>query len=125
MLELPAGMRELLIEQLDEYCENMDDTSDTDAIAEAVVELVESVAQEVSGVDAEEIISKLETSGELDASLVEVLEEHFAKSASLEFSGEDIVTMLEKICEIEWSDPDDDEGGSGFFGEEPEGEEDF
>ena len=118
MVELPTSMRELLVDQLDTYCENLDEATDTDALAEAVVEILEVVANEVGGVDPEEIVSKLEMSGELDASLVEVLESHFASSTSLEFTGEEIVALLEKVCEIEWTDPE-------FFEDGDEGEEDF
>lgn len=124
MLELPQSMRELLVEHLDDYCEKLDDTSDTDAIAEAVVEAIEAVGQEVTSINAEEIVSQLEASGELDASLVEVLEDAFASSSGFDYSGEEIVTLIEKLCEIEWMDAEE-EDDAGFFGTEVESEEDF
>jgi capsid protein len=125
MMELPSSMRELLVEQLNEFCENLDDTSDTSAIAEQVVELIEQVTHEVPGVSSADIISRLESSGEMDASLSEVLEDTFDSAASFDYTGEELVTLLEKLCEIEWLDGDEEEGGSGFFGAEADGEEDF
>jgi len=124
MLELPHSMRDLLVEQLDDYCEKLDDTSDTDAIAEAIVEMIEAVGQEVTAIEAEEIVSQLEASGELDASLVEVLEEAFATNSGFDYTGDEIVTLIAKLCEIDWLDADE-EDDAGFFGTEVEQEEDF
>jgi hypothetical protein len=61
----------------------------------------------------------------MDASLSEVLEDTFDSASSFDYTGEELVTLLEKLCEIEWLDGDEEEGGSGFFGSESDAEEDF
>jgi hypothetical protein len=117
MLELPKTMRDLLVEQLDEYCENLDSSSDTESIAESVIEHIEGVSQEVGGVNGEEVLGQLEASGELEASMVEFLEDAFASEPAFIYAGEEIVTLLEKACEIEWIDQGEEEDGAGLFGD--------
>ena len=56
MVELPYSLRTLLVEAIGEYCERLDPGTDEDVIAEAVVEQFETVAEEVSSVDAEDIM---------------------------------------------------------------------
>ena len=117
MLELPKTMRDLLVDQLDEYCENLDSSSDTESIAESVIEHIEGVSQEVGGVNGEEVLGQLEASGELEASMVEFLEDAFASDAAFIYSGEEIVALLEKSCEIDWLDQGEEEDGAGLFGD--------
>jgi len=117
MLELPNTMRDLLVEQLDEYCENLDSSFDTESIAESVIEHIEGVAQEVGGVNGEEVLGQFEASGELEASLVEFLEDAFASDTTFIYSGEEIMTLLEKACELEWLDQAEEEEGAGLFGD--------
>ena len=59
--------------------------------------------------DADEIILKLESSGELEAGLSEDLEEEFESNDEFEFTGEEVVSLLEKLCDLEWAAGDDDE----------------
>lgn len=116
MIQLPNEMRVTLIEQLDEYFDSLTGTPDAETVAEEVVEIIETVAEEMKVDDADEIIVKLETSGELDASLQEVLEAEFDRDEDFDFVASDIVRMLEKVCDVEWSSRDD--------GEEDEDEDD-
>ncbi len=125
MLELPGSMRALLVEHLEEYCENLDDTSDTDAIAEAIVEVIEATGQEATGVDAEEIVSQLEASGELDATLIEVLDDVFSRNPDFDYTAEEIVGLLEKLCEIEWLNEEEEEEAASFFSDGTDPDEDF
>ncbi len=114
MVEFPHSMRVLLVDELDEFCETIDETSSPEAVAEAVVEALESVATQVSGVDAECILADLEESGELEGSLVEALEARFLRG--FDYTGESVVAFLERRTEIEWSDEDDNSDTVGDFG---------
>ena len=117
MLELPLAMRELLVEQLDEYFEYLDDTSDRTVISEAVVEIVVSVGEEISAVHSESILSELEESGEMvDESLMEGLEKSFIADNLTDYNGEVVVNAIERLCEIEWLGGDEDDDAAGFFG---------
>lgn len=121
MVELPQEMRELLAERLDDFISELTDTSDPESIAQSIVKVIEAIADEVEYEKADEVISRLETSGELEGSLVEVLEEHLSAEEEFDFTGEDIVSLLEKICEIEWADAEDDgddDDVDDFFDEE-------
>ena len=79
-----------------------------------MIELLGSAAEELKVDDADEIVLKLETSGELEASLQELLEEEFERDDELEFTGEEIVSLIEKVCDVEWTTKDDD-APDGFF----------
>ena len=126
MVELPQEMRELLVERLDDFISELTDTSDTESIAQSIVHAIEAIADQVEYEKAEEVISRLEASGELEGSLGEVLEEHLSAEDEFDFTGEDLVSLIEKICEIEWADleEDDDDDIDDFF-EDEEAEEDY
>ncbi len=135
MMQLPHEMRDTMVEQLDEYFDAQSSTPEAEAVAAHVVELISTVADEMKLEGADEIILTLESSGELDASLLEVLEEEFESNQEFEFTGEDVVSLFEKVCEVEWTtkddedddeekeDDDDDDDPDGFF-DEMGGEED-
>ena len=135
MMQLPHEMRDTMVEQLDEYFDAQSTTPEAEAVAAHVVELISTVADEMKLEGGDEIILTLESSGELDASLLEVLEEEFESNQEFEFTGEDVVSLFEKVCEVEWTtkddedddeekkDDDDDDDPDGFF-DEMGGEED-
>lgn len=125
MVELPQEMRELLVERLDDFISELTDTSDTESIAQSIVHSIEAIADEVEYEKAEEVIARLEASGELEGSLAEVLEEHLSAEDDFDFTGEDLVSMIEKICEIEWADLEDeaDDDVDDFFDEEEQDED--
>ncbi len=126
MVELPQEMRELLVERLDDFISELTDTSDTESIALSIVRTIEAIADEVEYEKADEVISRLEASGELEGSLLEVLEEHLSAEDEFDFSGEDLTSLIEKICEIEWADLEDDkEDDIDDFFEKEEQEEDY
>ena len=118
MLELPHEMRDQLVEHLDEYASNLSDTSDVEAIAQRICAFIELAAVEAHIDDASDILANLEASGELDATLVEVLEEQLGDEEDLALTGEDFVTIIEKLCEIDWVMGDDDEEGEDEGDEE-------
>ena len=128
MIQLPHEMRDTVVEQLDEYLEAQHGTPDAESVAAYVVEALGTVAEELKLGDADEFVIRLETSGELEASLQEMLEEELERDDELEFSGEEIVGMVEKVCDIEWTtkdeeeeeeadDDEDDDDPDGFFDE--------
>lgn len=115
MVELPFSLRSLLVSALDEYCERMDPDTDADVIAEAVVEQFETVSEEFSSVDAEDIVPNLEATMEVKGSLVISLSDYFEAHPDTELSGEEFLQQVEKLCEIEWTNPDGEEEDLGFF----------
>jgi hypothetical protein len=78
-------------------------------VAAYVIELIGTVAEEMKLDDGVEIILKLESSGEMEASLLELLEEEFESNDEFEYTGEEIVSLLEKVCEVEWTTKDEDD----------------
>lgn len=109
MIQLPHEMRDTVVETLDEYLEAQHGSPEGEAVAAYVIELLGTVAEELKLDDADEIVLKLETSGELEASLQELLEEEFERDDELEFSGEEIISIIEKVCDVEWTTKDDDD----------------
>lgn len=109
MIQLPHDMRDTLVEQLDEYLEAHPGSPDGEVVAAYVIELLGTVAEELKVEESEEIVLKLESSGELEASLQELLEEEFESNEELEYTGEEIVSLIEKVCDVEWTTADDDD----------------
>lgn len=109
MMQLPHEMRDTLVEQLDEYFDAQSGAPDGETVASYVIELIGTVAEEMKIDDGVEIILKLESSGEMEASLLELLEEEFESNDEFEYTGEEIVSLVEKVCEIEWTTKDDDD----------------
>ena len=132
MMQLPHELRDTVVEQLDEYLETQNGTPDAEALAAFVVDLLGAAAEDLKIDDADDIVLKLETSGELEASLLELLEEHFESSEDTEVIAEDILSLIEKVCDVEWTtkddedvdDDDDDDDPDGFFYEMGGGDED-
>ncbi len=130
MIQLPHQMRDVLVEQLDEYFDAHTGSPDGETIAAYVIELIGTVTEELKLDDGDEIILKLESSGEMEASLLELLEEEFESNDEFEYTGEEIVSLVEKVCEVEWTTKDEedeedeeDDDPDGFF-EEMGGDED-
>lgn len=118
MIDLPQEMRDMLVEQLDEYLEGIEDEVDPEDLAQYVVDSVCEAAQESEVEQADDIIGLLENSGDLDASLLDMLTEQFEQHDLESIVAEDILGTLEKICEIEWGDEDDEMFGVDEMGEE-------
>jgi hypothetical protein len=134
MIELPQKMREGLVEQIESYIES-NGGGDPEALAEYAVTVIQSAAEEHQVADGTDIISQLEASGELEGGLDEVLQEAVENAGDVELTAEEVISIIERLCEIEWVTPDDEEeaeeGPAGFFddtdngfGEEEE-EEDY
>ncbi|MEQ1503112.1 MAG: hypothetical protein ABMB14_12820 [Myxococcota bacterium] len=115
-MQLPNSMRDHMVDDLDEYLEAVSASPDTEAIASYVIELLETYAEN-EGID--DVLAQLEEAAALDGTLSETLEEEMSSNDEFEYTGEEIVSLLERLCEIEWieSESDDEE-------EEDEEEED-
>lgn len=121
MMQLPHELRDTVVEQLDEYLESQNGTPDAEAVAAFVVELLGTAAEDLKIGDADEIVLKLETSGELDASLLEMLEEHLESSEDMEMTAEEILGLIEKVCDVEWTTKDDDDVEEDDEEDDPDG----
>lgn len=115
MLELPQSWRMLLVSALDDYCETLDDTSDLDAVCEAILEQVESVSAEVAGVDGENIVSLLEDQLQNPGNMSEALSEYIMARKNFEWVGEEIALAFETLCELDYIESDDQHDDAGLF----------
>lgn len=120
-MKMDSEFRESLVDELDDMLEAYGDTPDHEAIAEFLIEQLEVYADE-HGID--DIITTLEAEGELDAPLQETLESEMSSNDELELTGEEVVSLLERLCHIEWDDVDDDDDWDDGDEEEEEEEDD-
>jgi hypothetical protein len=100
-MKLPIDVRESLVEGLDDFLEAFATSPDAEAVAAFVVEQLEAFADD-AGID--DIIAGLEESGGIETTLLETLEGELSSNDELEFTGEEVVSLLEKACDIEWED---------------------
>ena len=105
-MQLPIALRDLIVQELDQYLEAYGSHPDEEAVAGYVVEVIEGWADE-EGWD--EIISEMEESGALEDSFADALENEMASNDEFEFTGEEISSLLERMCEIEWEDAAEDD----------------
>jgi hypothetical protein len=115
-------MRDNMVTDLDEYLEAVSASPDAEAISSYVIELLETYAED-EGID--DVVGSLEEAAALDSTLSETLEEEMSSNDEFEFTGEEILSLLERMCDIEWVEGDDDDDDVGTDGgdEEQEGDE--
>ena len=119
-MQLPNSMRDKMVDDLDEYLEAVSASPDTEAIASYVIELLETYAED-AGID--DVVATLEEESTLDGTLVETIEEEMSSNDEFEYTGEEIVSLVEKVCDVEWTTKDEDEEAEeddddhGFFDE--------
>ncbi len=122
-MQLPNSMRDHLVDDLDEYLEAFSAQPDPEAVAAYMIELLETLADE-SGID--DVVASLEEGGSLDGPLQDTLESEMASNDEFEYTGEEVVSLLERLCGIDWEsggkkkDDDDDDDD-----EDEEEEEEF
>jgi hypothetical protein len=116
-VQLPNSMRDHMVDDLDEYLDAVSASPDTEAIASYVIELLETYAEN-NGID--DVLASLEEAAALDGTLSETLEEEMSSNDEFEYTGEEIVSLLERLCEIEWVES---EGGDDEDEDEDEEEE--
>lgn len=104
-MQLPTSLRESLVEEIDEYLEAFSSDPEPEATVTFVIELLEAWADE-EGYD--DLLIELEESGALDEPLADALESEISSNDEFEFTGEEIVSLLETLCAIEWDEDDDD-----------------
>lgn len=105
-MQLPNSMRDKMVDDLDEYLEAVSASPDTEAIAAYVIELLETYAED-AGID--DIVALLEEETALDSGLSETIEEEMSSNDEFEYTGEEIISLVERLCEIEWVDGEDDD----------------
>jgi hypothetical protein len=104
-VQLPVVIRDSLVEDLDDMLEAYASGPDTEAVVRYLLEQLEILADE-EGID--EVLSELEDDASLEAPLADLLELEMASNDEFEFTGEEVVSLLERICEIEWENDEDD-----------------
>jgi hypothetical protein len=112
MIELPQEYRDLLIEQLDDYLESADSSTDAASMVQDILDLMQSAADEADvDVPGNDIVAYIETEGELEDALYDILLDEFEEEDPEDYTGEDLIVLLEKVVEIEWMDEDEESYG--------------
>ena len=120
MIELPGSLRDLLCESIDEELENSG-ADDVDGWIKSVFIGLDAAAEELDEDLGENLVRKLEESGELEQSLANELQEQVEDLNDP--GGDELIRILGTICEIAWVNEDgDDEIAKGFM--EADGYED-
>ncbi len=104
-MQLPISMRDQLVEEVDEYLEAFSSQPDPEAVGGYLVELLENYADD-EGID--DLIASLEEQGELDGTLQDTLETEMSSNDEFEYTGEEIISLLERLCGIEWEAKEED-----------------
>lgn len=114
MIELPGSLREFFILQIEDELDpiNGGPKNWSDAVLRGLDALAEEIDQEVG----ENLVPKLEESGELESKLLVLLPEAYADLTGSDPTADDLVGVLDKLCEIAWINEDgDDEIARGFM----------
>jgi hypothetical protein len=106
MIELPGSLRDLITRRIDEEIEN---TAPKNALAlfGCVMAGLEVAAEELDEDVGENLVTRLEESGELEQSLAKSVNSAF--SAFREPSGDELMSVIDGLCEVAWIDEDDDD----------------
>ncbi len=116
-MQLPNSMREALVDEVDEYLEAFSSEPDSEQVAAFVVELLESFAEDEA---IDDVIQKLEESGELEGALTETLESEMSSNDEFEYTGEEVISLLERLTGIEWTMDEEPDETTAEEPEEPE-----
>ena len=103
---LPQSLRDLLVDELDEFLKALPDDPDAEVVANYVVEVLESWADEAAHDD---LLIDMEEEGALEAPFLEALETEMSSNDEFEFTGEEIAVLVERMCEVEWEENPDSE----------------
>ncbi len=104
-MELPSGIREDLIDELDQFLDSIGDP-DAEQVVNYLLEQLEVNAEDH---DLDDIVAEMEDEGGVDGSLAEVLESELESTDDFEFTGEEVVRLLERVVGIEWDDSEVEE----------------
>jgi len=123
MLELPGSLRDLIVERIDEEIET-NSAAAPNAWLACVLAGLEVAAEELDEEIGENLVSKLEDSGELEQSFGDEFEEQF--EGLKDPSGDDLMRLIDTTCEIIWINEDgDDQIARGFMESDGYEEEDY
>ena len=103
-MELPNTVREKLVMSIDEYIETVNEDPDAGSLAEYVIAALTNLAEEAGVEDAEDLILNIEEAAALDENLQDTLEYEFANNDEIGLTGEEIVSLIDKVAGIEWED---------------------
>ncbi len=120
MIELPGSLRDMLVERIDEEIDANNASTPEEWFGALLIGL-EAAAEELDEDLGENLVKNLEESGELEQSLSDELIEQFEDLE--EGSGDELVRIMDGVCEIAWVNEDgDEEIAQGFM--ESDGYED-
>ena len=114
-MQLPNSLREHLTDGVEKFLNNFSDDPSGEIVTNYLLEELEAFADEKG---LEDIVMDLEESGSLDLPISEALENEMESNDEFEFTGEEVVVLLENMCEIDWVE--DDEFDDGELDEEEE-----
>ena len=123
MLELPGSLRDLIIERIDEEIETNGADSPETWLA-CVLAGLDVAAEELDEEIGENLVTKMEESGELEQSFGDEFKEQFANL--VEPSGDDLMRVIDSACEVVWINEDgDDQIARGFMESDGYEDEDY
>lgn len=105
-MELPQTLRDDLVEELDQFLDAFAGEPDVEAVVAYVVELLELWADDQG---QEDLVTTLEEESSLDGSLQDVLESELGADIDQRYTGEEVVSLLERTCAVEWTHQLEDE----------------
>jgi len=112
---LPESLRDRMVDSLDEVLTLYRGNTDPEMVAGLLLEQLETFADDQ---EMDDWMDQMETSGDLEAPLQQALEDEFSR-AEPDLTGEEVVSLFEKLCNIEWSDStelgDDETDDVTFF----------
>ena len=120
MIELPGSLRDMLVERIDEEIDANNASTPEEWVGALLIGL-DAAAEELDEDLGETLVKNLEESGELAQSLADALTEQFEDLE--DGSGDELVRIMDGVCEIAWINEDgDEEIAKGFM--ESDGYED-
>jgi hypothetical protein len=123
MIELPGSVRDMIVERIDEEIETTGADAPDGWVA-CLLAGLDVAAEELDEELGENLVLRLEESGELEQSLSTVLEEQFE---ALEHpSGDELMRVVDTVCEVAWINEDgDDQIAKGFMESDGYEEDDY
>jgi hypothetical protein len=102
---------------MDTFFNALGSSPEPEAVVNYTIELLEEYGDEAG---VEDIVLGLEEAGSLDSSLASLLEDEVSSNAEFEATGEEVVSLLERICGIEFVGR-----GDVVAGDDEDDEDDF
>jgi hypothetical protein len=111
MIELPGSLRDFVIERIEEELSGTNDIKDW---IRCLFAGLDALAEEIDEDEGENLVSNFEESGELENGFTAMLRKEYGKLRDP--SGEDLLAVVDKNCEVAWvSEDGDDEIARGFM----------